>query len=98
MICWRKVLNAVSGGLIIRCDAATRLFSDSRDRKLTRRERLGLFLHPYVCPPCATHVARSRRMYTVLKTEAETEATPAVPEEVRLRLEARVLRELESKR
>lgn len=80
-----------------RCDEPTYLFSVSRDRRLTLGERLRLAVHPWICRPCREHVRQSRRMYALIRTEADASGTPPVPDEVRRRLEERVLREIARK-
>lgn len=82
---------------ILRCDAASRLLSESRDRPLALRERLALRLHELICSACRTHRSGSERLFVAVRREAGSDAPDEVPEGVRRRVEERVMRELDGR-
>lgn len=81
---------------IVRCDEASRLFSEARDRRLSLRERLVLFVHECVCPPCRTHRRASEKLFDKVRRESDSETPAEAPDAVRRRVEEHVLRKLAS--
>ena len=82
MSVWRAIVML----LTLKCDEATRLTSDSFERKLTSVERWALRLHHVSCRYC-------RRLYRQLKlihsaARRAAESSGKLPEEARQRIAA----------
>lgn len=65
------------------------LMSESLERRLTIRERLGLHLHLLVCAWCRRYLEQIKFMRWILRaqnSQATTEMTPALAHEARERI------------
>lgn len=60
---------------MLSCQDASRLNSQSQDRRLTRRERLGLSLHLLICKGCREF---ARRLQTMRKACQQLEDATAL--------------------
>ncbi|HMO15898.1 MAG TPA: hypothetical protein PKD64_17885 [Pirellulaceae bacterium] len=80
---------------MLNCKETTKLISDSLDRKLTFRERMGLWLHMMMCSLCrrfrSNIIALRRRLRAIIDPQKLVDAnTPAMSEAARARLEAAI--------
>ena len=80
-------------GLMKTCKETSTLVTESLDRRLTWRERLGMRIHLAVCDNCARFARQMRLIRTWLRQEDEA-AQPGLTEEGRERI-ARKLQEME---
>lgn len=55
----------------MKCLQATRLISDSQDRKLTKQEKLGVGLHLLTCPHCRKFKRHCVEMSELMKKFAQ---------------------------
>lgn len=82
--------------MIIDCKEAARRAAEAMDRPLTLRERLGMWIHNVICPPC---MAFQRQMavlrqvaggYTREDRGLELAELPGLPEDARERIRRRL--------
>jgi hypothetical protein len=70
--------------LTLTCDEATRLLSDSSDRRLTFSERLAVRLHALICRQCRRFRRQLRFLADVFRRRREDLSEPKTPSETRL--------------
>lgn len=61
------------------CDVMTRLFSESRDRPTTLREKTTMRLHLFTCEACRRYVAQIERMSEMVKPQSEETTAADAP-------------------
>ncbi len=75
---------------MLNCEQVTRLVSESFDRNLTLRERLGLRLHTMMCGTCRVFRQLQHRIHEAIVTCARggSTSTPAsqLPDDARTRI------------
>lgn len=69
------------------CKALLPLFSEARERVLTRREKVLMRLHLFTCEACRRYVAQIERMSETVKfDDGETEISVKLSNEARTRI------------
>ena len=73
------------------CNLMTELFSEARERPLTRREKITIKLHFFTCEACRRYVAQIEKMSAAVKVpdaESFVKSTDKLSDEARTRIKA----------
>lgn len=85
-----RMLSRLVGAAAVQCREATRLTSESRDRKLTTREKVSVRIHNKLCPECSAF----EKQLVMLARYARTERDGcAFPDEAKKRIVEKLDRE-----
>ena len=82
------------------CKHASRLVSQSMDRRLSLRERLGLRLHLLLCDACtqfSKHMALLQQAARQWRSRVENDSRVSLPDDARQRIAAAVALKTESR-
>ena len=75
--------------MIMSCKKAAKIASDSLERRLTFRERVGLVMHTWMCRACTLYTKQLRTIKQVARKYADEEARASISSEKPLPPEAK---------
>ena len=89
--------NGLKENIVLKCKDASRLYSQSQDRRLTFREKMGVRLHLWICDSCREFARQLQLIREACRRIKVSEQMDVSTAELSSQAKANILRKLKSK-
>ena len=89
--------NDLKENIVLKCQDASRLHSQSQDRRLTLREKMGLSLHLWICDSCREFSRQMQLIRAACQRLESSEQLDVSTAELSAQAKANILQKLASK-